>query len=64
MSITMSLSYMLWYLPLVVAISLVIAATRHERRDLILRYAWQTGVWITGFMVGIGVLLGLASLWI
>jgi len=41
----------LWYaLPLVVAISLVYAATKHEMWPLILRNAWHTAVWMLGFM--------------
>lgn len=41
----------LWYaLPLVVAVSLVYAATRHELMQPILRHALRVGVWIVGFM--------------
>jgi hypothetical protein len=41
----------LWYaLPLIVAISLVYAATRHELPGPIMVHAARLGVWITGFM--------------
>lgn len=41
----------MWYaLPLVVAVSLVYAATRHEQIDLILEHALRIGAWIVGFM--------------
>lgn len=41
----------IWYsLPLVVAISLVYAATRHEHMVPILQHALRFGLWIVGFM--------------
>jgi hypothetical protein len=41
----------LWYyLPLLVAISLVYGATRHELPGAILRHAWHTAVWMTSFI--------------
>ncbi|TWU56947.1 hypothetical protein Poly51_28660 [Rubripirellula tenax] len=43
-------SYLLYYVPLIIAISLVFGGTRHEDTSLVLRHAWQTGRWITGFM--------------
>ena len=47
-----------WYaLPVVVVVSLVYAATRHEATGPILDHAWRTAVWIGGFLaVGFGVL--------
>lgn len=40
-----------WYsLPLVVAVSLVYAATRHEQMTPILSHAVRIGLWIVGFM--------------
>ncbi len=52
----------LWYaLPLIVAISLVYAATRHERMRAILLHAGHTALWILGFMAAIFVLLILVS---
>jgi hypothetical protein len=41
----------LWYaVPAVVAISLVYAATRHEKMQPILAYAGRWALWILGFM--------------
>lgn len=42
----------MWYaFPLIVAISLVYAGTRHENLHKILHRALRVGTWITGFMV-------------
>ncbi len=52
----------LWYaVPLVIVISLVYAATRHERNDNILVAAGRIGTWICGFMFAIFVVLALMS---
>ena len=41
----------LWFtLPLIVSVSLVYAATRHELMVPILQHALRIGVWIVGFM--------------
>ena len=41
----------LWYaLPLIVAVSVVYSATRHEAMEAILSGALRIGAWITGFM--------------
>ena len=41
----------LWYtLPLIVTVSLVYAATRHEQMGPILHHAARTMIWIVGFM--------------
>ncbi|MEC7407850.1 MAG: hypothetical protein VX694_02510 [Planctomycetota bacterium] len=45
-----SLTYMLYYFPLIIAIAIVFGATRHESIEMIQFHAWQTGKWITGFM--------------
>lgn len=48
----------LWYaLPLLVSVSLVYAATRHEDMGHILRHALSFGRWIVVFMVVIGAIL-------
>lgn len=40
-----------WYaVPLVIAVSLVYAATRHEQIAPILRHALRVAMWIVGFM--------------
>ncbi|HUT93713.1 MAG TPA: hypothetical protein VMY37_29890 [Thermoguttaceae bacterium] len=50
----------LWFaLPLVIAVSLVYAATRHESMAPILRHAMRIGTWIVGFMVVVFVVLEL-----
>lgn len=42
---------LLWYaIPIIVAISLVYGATRHELLKPILMHAYHTAVWIVGFM--------------
>ena len=53
----------IWYsLPLIVSISLVYAATRHERMAPILGHAVRLGLWIVGFMAVIfGILFWLQS---
>ncbi|MBM4090385.1 MAG: hypothetical protein FJ276_13330 [Planctomycetes bacterium] len=44
-------SSQLWYsVPLIVTISLVYGATRHELMVPILQHAWRTAKWIVGFM--------------
>jgi hypothetical protein len=41
----------MWYAaPLVVSISLVYAATRHEEAGPILQHALRLGIWIVAFM--------------
>ena len=41
----------LWYaLPLVVSVSLVYSATRHEQVGAILNNAWRNALWILFFM--------------
>ncbi len=54
----------MWYaLPLIVAISLVYAATRHEEMAPILGHALRVGLWITGFMAVVFAVLLLISWW-
>jgi hypothetical protein len=55
----------LWYAaPLVVAVSLVYAATRHERTDLILRHAVRTAGSIVVFMAVVFAVLWLVTWWV
>lgn len=52
----------LWYaLPLVIVVSLVYAATRHEAMPPILLHALRIGGWILGFMAVVFVVLLLLS---
>ena len=49
----------LWYAaPLIVSVSLVYAATRHEMMEHILGHALRFGLWIVGFM---GLVLGVLA---
>lgn len=55
----------LWYaLPLVLVISLVYAATRHESMAPILRHALGCGTWIVGLMAAVVVVLLALRWWI
>jgi hypothetical protein len=48
----------MWYaLPLVVAVSLVYGATRHEWIGPILEHAWRTAFWMLTFIGAIFVVL-------
>ena len=54
------LAEQLWYmLPLILSVSLVYGATRHELSRPILYHAWHTAVWMIVFMGGIFVVLWL-----
>ncbi len=55
----------LWYaLPLVVVVSLVYSATRHEELRPILSHALRIGAWIACFMAVVFVVLLLVSWWV
>jgi uncharacterized membrane protein YtjA (UPF0391 family) len=59
------LAKQLWYIvPLLLSVSLVYGATRHELPRPILYHAWHTGLWMVVFMGGIFVVLWLISLWL
>lgn len=48
----------IWYsLPIIVAVSLVYAATRHEKMRSIWAHAGRVAVWIVGFMFVVFLLL-------
>ncbi len=52
----------IWYaVPLIVTVSLVYGATRHEERGPILQYAWHTAVWLAAFVVILGGLICLVD---
>ena len=62
---TTLLAAQFWYmLPLILSVSLVYGATRHELPRPILYHAWHTAVWMAVFMGGIFVVLWLVSLWV
>jgi hypothetical protein len=53
----------LWYMaPLIVSVSLVYAATRHEDMRLIARHSLRVGAWIIGLMLVILAVLLLISM--
>jgi len=54
----------LWYaLPLIVSISLVYGATRHEHLKPILVHSLRSAIWVAGFMAIIFALIWLAGFW-
>lgn len=55
--LSISPTYLLYYLPLIIAISLVFGATRHEETGLILQHSLHTARWISGFMALVFVVL-------
>jgi hypothetical protein len=59
--VSMSLGYLFMYLPLLVAVSCVIGASRHEKTGLIIDQIVRTAVWVTSFMLGIYAVLQIVS---
>ena len=57
-------SDLFYAVPLIVAVSLVYAGTRHELVPEILSHAARVGAWITGFMAALFLLLWLISWWL
>jgi hypothetical protein len=56
---------LMWYAaPLIVVISLVYSATRHEAMNLILTHATRLGVMITLFLAGIMAVLAVIGWWL
>jgi heme/copper-type cytochrome/quinol oxidase subunit 2 len=56
---------MMWYaLPLIVVISLVYSATRHEAIGAILSHSMRLAVMITGFMAAIMACLAFLNWWV
>ncbi|GAA4452970.1 MULTISPECIES: hypothetical protein [Novipirellula] len=55
--LSISPTYLLYFVPLLISISLVFGATRHEDNSLIIKHALGTGRWICGFMAFIFVVL-------
>lgn len=48
--LSISPTYLLYYIPLIITIALVFGATRHEDTNLIIQHSWHTARWITTFM--------------
>jgi hypothetical protein len=62
---TSLLAPQLWYVvPLIVTVSLVYGATRHELPRPILQAAWHTALWMLIFMGSIFAVLWLVSWWL
>jgi len=53
----MATNYLWYFIPLLIAVSLVYAGTRQETVPAILRQAVRTGIWIIVFMGVIAVIL-------
>ena len=54
----------IWYaLPLVVAISLVYGATRHEHLREIMVHSMRSAIWVVGFMTVIFGIIFVAGYW-
>jgi hypothetical protein len=55
----------LWYaVPLIIVISLVYAATRHEAMEPLLRHAARVGGWIVGLMAAVFLVVRLILWWV
>ena len=55
----------LWYaVPLIISVSLVYAATRHEDMGAIFAHSLRIAVWIVGFMAVVFAVLLLISWWL
>lgn len=55
-------SVFLYAIPLILVISLVYAATRHELNEPILRHAFDTFKWILGFMMVVGLVIAVVTM--
>ena len=61
MVVSMSIWYLFMYLPLLLAVSFVIGATRHEKPALIMDQVKRNAIWITSFMLTIYAVLQVVS---
>ncbi|MEM9825112.1 MAG: hypothetical protein AAF958_00910 [Planctomycetota bacterium] len=62
--LSLSPGYLLYFVPLWVAISVVFGATRHEDPDEIRRHSIYTARWIGTFMLVIFLALSLVDWWV
>ncbi len=54
----------IWYaIPLIVVVSLVYGATRHENLREILIHSFRSAIWVVGFMAVIFFLIWIAGYW-
>lgn len=62
---TSLLAPQLWYVvPLILSVSLVYGATRHELFRPIMYHTWHTALWMVIFIGSIFAVLWLVSLWV
>lgn len=59
--VSTSVGYLLMYIPLMLAVSLVIGASRHEKRQLIVEQSLRTAAWVTTFMLIVYAVLQVVS---
>jgi hypothetical protein len=59
-----SLIYLLWSIPVLAAVSLVMAGTRHERPELIWQQTWRNAVWTLTFLGSVAAVIAVAIWWI
>jgi hypothetical protein len=59
--VSTSVGYLLMYVPLMVAVSMVIGSTRHEKRQLIVEQSLRTAAWVTTFMLVVYAVLQIVS---
>ena len=54
----------IWYsIPLIIVVSLVYGATRHEYLKEIFQHALRSAIWVVGFMTMIFVIIWVAGFW-
>lgn len=62
--LSVSPSFLLYYFPLLIAISVVYGGTRHEDMGTIVRHSLHTAYWVTAFMGVIFLILMVIGWWI
>ncbi len=60
----LGVNQLLYAIPLIVTVSLVYAATRHEEMAPILQHAVRVAVWIVSFMAIVFVILAVIAWWV
>ncbi len=55
--IPMNPVYLLYYVPICLAVSIVLSATRHEQPKMIFRQSIGNVIWISGFMLIVAAVL-------
>ncbi|MFN7733193.1 MAG: hypothetical protein ACK5OB_14950 [Pirellula sp.] len=59
-----SVVYLLWFIPVLIAVSLIMAGTRHEKMELIFESAWRNAVWVLTFLGTVALVIAAAIWWI